>query len=72
VRDVSSPNPEQVEYAKVLLRRAKGDLQACRKLADDTEIDDNNVGFLAVDLLSLSHAPGEIRTPDLRFRSLAL
>jgi HEPN domain-containing protein len=44
---VSSPNPEQVEYAKVLLRRAKGDLQACRKLTDDTEIDDNIVGFLA-------------------------
>jgi hypothetical protein len=47
VRDVSSPNPEQVEYAEVLLRRAKGDLQACRVLADDTDIDDNIIGFHA-------------------------
>jgi HEPN domain-containing protein len=47
VRDVSSPSPEQVEYAKVLLRRAKGDLQICRKLADDTDIDDNIFGFHA-------------------------
>jgi HEPN domain-containing protein len=47
VRDVSSPSPEQVEYAEVLLRRAKGDLQACRALADDTDIDDNIVGFHA-------------------------
>jgi HEPN domain-containing protein len=47
VRDVSSPNPEQVEYAEVLLRRAKGDLQVCQKLADDTEVDDNIVGFHA-------------------------
>jgi HEPN domain-containing protein len=47
VRDVSSPSPEQVEYAEVLLRRAKGDLQACQKLADDTEVDDNIIGFHA-------------------------
>jgi hypothetical protein len=32
-RDVSSPSPEQLEYAVVLPRRAKGDLQACRALA---------------------------------------
>lgn len=44
---MSSPNPEQVEYAEVLLRRAKGDLQACRVLADDMDIDDNIVGFHA-------------------------
>jgi HEPN domain-containing protein len=44
---VSSPNPEQVEYAEVLLRRAKGDLQACRALADEMDIDDNIVGFHA-------------------------
>lgn len=31
----------------MLLRRAKGDLQACRALADDTDIDDNIVGFHA-------------------------
>jgi HEPN domain-containing protein len=42
-----SPSPEQVEYAELLLRRAKDDLQACRVLADDTDIDDNIVGFHA-------------------------
>ena len=31
----------------MLLRRAKGDLQACRVLADDMDIDDNIVGFHA-------------------------
>jgi HEPN domain-containing protein len=44
---VSSPSPEQVEYAGVLLRRAEGDLQVCRKLADDTDIDDSIIGFHA-------------------------
>ncbi len=29
------------------MRRASGDLQVCRKLADDTEIDDNIIGFHA-------------------------
>ncbi len=31
----------------MLLRRAQGDLQACRVLADDTDIEDNIVGFHA-------------------------
>jgi HEPN domain-containing protein len=31
----------------MLLRRAKGDLQACRLLAEDTDIDDSIVGFHA-------------------------
>jgi HEPN domain-containing protein len=31
---VFSPSPEQIEYAELLLRRANGDLQACRVLAD--------------------------------------
>lgn len=44
---MSSPSPEQVEYAGVLLRRAEGDLQVCRKLADDTDIDDSIIGFHA-------------------------
>jgi HEPN domain-containing protein len=44
---VSSPSPEQVEYAGVLLRRAEGDLQVCRKLADDIDIDDCIIGFHA-------------------------
>jgi HEPN domain-containing protein len=44
---VFSPSPEQIEYAELLLRRANGDLQACRVLADDAEIDDNIVGFHA-------------------------
>jgi hypothetical protein len=44
---VSSPSPEQVEYAGVLLRRAEGNLQVCRKLADDTDIDDSIIGFHA-------------------------
>ena len=42
-----SPSPEQVEYAEVLLRRTKGDLQACRVLTDETDIDDSIVGFHA-------------------------
>lgn len=40
-----SPSPEQLEYAQVLLRRAKGDLRACRVLADEVDIDDSVVGF---------------------------
>ncbi len=31
----------------MLLRRAKGDLQACRVLAEDADIDDSAVGFHA-------------------------
>ncbi len=42
-----SPSPEQVEYAELLLRRATGDLQACRVLVDDADIDDNIIGFHA-------------------------
>lgn len=42
-----SPSPEQIEYAELLLRRANGDLQACRVLADDADIDDNIIGFHA-------------------------
>jgi HEPN domain-containing protein len=42
-----SPSPEHVEYAEMLLRRAKGDAHACRVLADDAEIDDSAVGFHA-------------------------
>lgn len=74
MRDVSSPNPEQVEYAEVLLRRAKGDLQACRALADDTDIDDNIVGFHAQQAVekalkvALVLADAELPlTHDLRF-----
>jgi len=44
---VFSPSPEQIEYAELLLRRANGDLQACRVLSRDTDIDDNIVGFHA-------------------------
>lgn len=42
-----SPSPEQIEYAELLLRRANGDLQACRALSHDADIDDNIVGFHA-------------------------
>lgn len=42
-----SPSPEQIEYAELLLRRANGDLQACRVLSENTDIDDNIVGFHA-------------------------
>jgi HEPN domain-containing protein len=42
-----SPSPEQAEYASLLLRRAKGDLEACRVLVDNADIDDNIVGFHA-------------------------
>jgi HEPN domain-containing protein len=44
---VFSPSPEQIEYAELLLRRANGDLEACRVLADNADIDDNIVGFHA-------------------------
>jgi hypothetical protein len=37
---VFSPSPEQIEYAELLLRRANGDLEACRVLADNADIDD--------------------------------
>jgi HEPN domain-containing protein len=42
-----SPSPEHIEYAEMLLRRAKGDAHVCRVLADDAEIDDSAVGFHA-------------------------
>jgi HEPN domain-containing protein len=42
-----SPSPEQVEYAEMLLRLAAGDLYACQKLADDTDVDDHIIGFHA-------------------------
>lgn len=42
-----SPSPEQVEYAEMLQRRAAGDLHVCRRLADDTEVDDSIIGFHA-------------------------
>lgn len=42
-----SPSPEQIEYAEMLQRRAAGDLHVCRKLADDTEVDDSIIGFHA-------------------------
>jgi HEPN domain-containing protein len=41
------PSPEQIEYAEMLQRRAAGDLHVCRALADDTEVDDNIIGFHA-------------------------
>jgi HEPN domain-containing protein len=42
-----SPSPEQIEYAEMLQRRAAGDLLVCRKLVDDTDIDDSIIGFHA-------------------------
>jgi HEPN domain-containing protein len=42
-----SPSPEQVEYAEMLLRRANGDLYACRALAGDAAVDDGVIGFHA-------------------------
>jgi HEPN domain-containing protein len=42
-----SPSPEQIEYAEILQRRAAGDLLVCRKLVDDTDIDDSIIGFHA-------------------------
>jgi HEPN domain-containing protein len=42
-----SPSPEQVEYAEMLGRRAAGDLYACQALAEDSEVDDNIIGFHA-------------------------
>lgn len=42
-----SPSPERLEYAEMLLRRANGDLYACRALSDDARVDDGVVGFHA-------------------------
>jgi HEPN domain-containing protein len=42
-----SPSPEQIEYAEMLQRRAAGDLLVCRKLVDDTDVDDSIIGFHA-------------------------
>ncbi|HEY3865175.1 MAG TPA: HEPN domain-containing protein [Solirubrobacteraceae bacterium] len=42
-----SPSPEQIEYAEMLQRRATGDLHVCRKLVDDTDIDNSIIGFHA-------------------------
>lgn len=42
-----SPSPEHIEYAEMLLRRATADLQACRVLAANSDIDDGAVGFHA-------------------------
>jgi HEPN domain-containing protein len=47
VRDVSSPSPEQVEYAGLLKRLAAGDLVVCRKLVHDTDVEDHAIGFHA-------------------------
>jgi HEPN domain-containing protein len=42
-----SPSPERLEYARVLLRRAQGDVAACRLLAEDPEMANEVVGFHA-------------------------
>lgn len=42
-----SPSPEQIEYAEMLHRLATGDLYACRKLADDVDVNDHIIGFHA-------------------------
>jgi len=41
------PSPEQREVADVLLRRADSDLRACRRLADEPDMEDDVVGFHA-------------------------
>ncbi|MGA9875160.1 MAG: HEPN domain-containing protein [Solirubrobacteraceae bacterium] len=42
-----SPSPEHLEYAEMLLRLAEEDLQACRVLADASDVADGAVGFHA-------------------------
>ncbi len=42
-----SPNPEQREYAAVLLSRAQSDARACRTLLADSEMTDDVIGFHA-------------------------
>jgi HEPN domain-containing protein len=41
----SSPSPEQIEVAELLMRRAESDVRACRRLAGNPEMDDDVVGF---------------------------
>jgi HEPN domain-containing protein len=43
--DRSSPIPEQLEVAELLVRHAKSDLMVARKIAPDPEIEDGPVGF---------------------------
>lgn len=43
--DASSPSPEQLEVAGVLLERAESDLRAAKTLADDPTMGDDVVGF---------------------------
>lgn len=42
-----APTPEQLEYAELLLERAKSDLGACRVLMADEDMLDDVVGFHA-------------------------
>lgn len=41
------PSPEQLEYARVLLRKAASDLAAARLLTDSAEVADEAIGFHA-------------------------
>jgi HEPN domain-containing protein len=69
-----SPSPEQVEYAEMLLRRANGDLYACRALAGDAAVDDGVIGFHAQQAVEKALKVGLVvndvelpRTHDLQF-----
>lgn len=68
------PSPEQIEYATILLRRAKSDLAACRLLADNAAMSDDVVGFhaqqaveKAVKAVLVLHGIEFPRTHDLDF-----
>jgi HEPN domain-containing protein len=68
------PNPEQVEYATVLLRRAESDLRACLALAQDPAMADDVVGFhaqqaveKAIKVVLVLHAIEFPRTHDLSY-----
>jgi HEPN domain-containing protein len=70
----SSPSPDQLEVAGLLLRRAESDLRACRRLADDPGMDDDVVGFhaqqsveKAIKVVLVLHAIDFPKTHDLDF-----
>lgn len=62
-----SPSPEHLEYAQMLLRRARGDLRACELLAADADIDDSAIGFHAQQCveraLKMALVTGEVELP---------
>lgn len=72
--DASSPSPEQLEVAGVLLERAESDLRAAESLASDPAMGDDVIGFHAQQAVEKSLKVGLVangidfpKTHDLDF-----